>query len=452
MDLLNLPNWRVLDRTEPDGDYLITAEYTVKPGKCLYPDCRSTSISRNGSRPASFRDLPMHGKRVIIKIERQRYICSSCGKSFTQPLPDISTRRDATNRFVTYVGEKSRHLSFAAVADDVGVAENMVKGIFVEYARELEKMHPLQTPTRLGIDEIHISKKFHCVLSNVEENTVFDFLDSRWKKTVARRMSKIKPGDVEVITIDMSRNFRDVAAANLPGAAIVIDKFHVTRMMDEALTSVRIEEGRTLSNEEKKQMMQNKELFTTHRKNLKNKFDEMVLDTWLERLPLLKDAYWVKEDFYSIYDSYDRFEAKSRYKCWQSDIPASVKPFFAESVNSLENWEKEIFAYFDCQPRLTNAFTESLNSLIRHINRNGRGYSFDVLRAKILYGTDATKYRRGVFKRPATKTKMKTKMKTNIDSFSRMMSSEPKAESKAPLFYLGADIKRLIELYESGEL
>lgn len=43
----------------------------------------------------------------------------------------------------------------------------------------------------------------------------------------------------------------------------------------------------------------------------------------------------------------------------------------------------KIFSYFD-HP-ITNAYTESLNSLIRVINRNGRGYSFEALRAKVLY-------------------------------------------------------------------
>lgn len=47
------------------------------------------------------------------------------------------------------------------------------------------------------------------------------------------------------------------------------------------------------------------------------------------------------------------------------------------------NWHDEVFAYFD-HP-ITNAYTESLNNLIRVMNRLGRGYSFDALRAKILF-------------------------------------------------------------------
>ncbi len=49
----------------------------------------------------------------------------------------------------------------------------------------------------------------------------------------------------------------------------------------------------------------------------------------------------------------------------------------------------EILAYFD-HP-ITKAYTESLNNLIRVMNRLGRGYSFEALRATILFAEGAFK-------------------------------------------------------------
>ena len=49
------------------------------------------------------------------------------------------------------------------------------------------------------------------------------------------------------------------------------------------------------------------------------------------------------------------------------------------------------FAYFD--HRYTNATTEALNGLIKAMNRNGRGYQFKTLRAKMLFS-------KGVRKKP----------------------------------------------------
>ncbi len=43
----------------------------------------------------------------------------------------------------------------------------------------------------------------------------------------------------------------------------------------------------------------------------------------------------------------------------------------------------EIFAYFE--HRVTNAYTESLNNIARLTNCIGRGYSFEAIRAKMLF-------------------------------------------------------------------
>jgi hypothetical protein len=54
----------------------------------------------------------------------------------------------------------------------------------------------------------------------------------------------------------------------------------------------------------------------------------------------------------------------------------------AQPQIALVNWREEAFNYLDV--RLTNAYTEGMNGLARRMDRNGRGYSFPVLRAKLL--------------------------------------------------------------------
>ncbi|MBN2866764.1 MAG: transposase, partial [Thiotrichales bacterium] len=54
--------------------------------------------------------------------------------------------------------------------------------------------------------------------------------------------------------------------------------------------------------------------------------------------------------------------------------------------------------------RITNAYTESLNSLIRVMDRLGRGYSFEALRAKILFSEGSHKHK---LKRPKFEKRFK---------------------------------------------
>lgn len=48
----------------------------------------------------------------------------------------------------------------------------------------------------------------------------------------------------------------------------------------------------------------------------------------------------------------------------------------------VDRWHREIFTYFEFPA--TNAFVENRNGLIKMANRAGRGYTFDVIRAKAL--------------------------------------------------------------------
>jgi len=68
-----------------------------------------------------------------------------------------------------------------------------------------------------------------------------------------------------------------------------------------------------------------------------------------------------------------------------------------------------VFAYFDTG--LTNAFTEAANGILKIANRLGRGYSIDVLRARVINRNPAKEanlfvcdYCRGIFPKGETIT------------------------------------------------
>lgn len=72
-------------------------------------------------------------------------------------------------------------------------------------------------------------------------------------------------------------------------------------------------------------------------------------------------------------------------RAWRQGVPKhlATTPKFKPSLDALKNWEDEILAYWDYPA--TNAYTESLNNQIRSIERQGRGYSFEVLRTKVIF-------------------------------------------------------------------
>ena len=106
--------------------------------------------------------------------------------------------------------------------------------------------------------------------------------------------------------------------------------------------------------------------------------------------------------------------------------------------------------YFD-KP-LTNAYTESLNNIIRSINRNGRGYSFDVLRAKILFAKGAQRKTRETFQKQQFKAgilrdeSIKNLMFHPLDFGTGLSTDWDKSK------ILGADISTILQYMEEGRL
>jgi transposase len=56
---------------------------------------------------------------------------------------------------------------------------------------------------------------------------------------------------------------------------------------------------------------------------------------------------------------------------WESSLAPEIKDAFYPLIRAVNNWMPEIIAYFDHS--VTNAYTESLNNLIRVMNRLGEG-------------------------------------------------------------------------------
>ncbi len=132
MDSFHLPGWEVL-RIE-EGEYVYRVMMKLSSPSPFCPSCGEPSY-RHGSRIQAYTDRPMHGKRVSLLVDRQRYRCTGCGKTFVETLPEIDPVRLMTQRLRAYVEQESLKRSFVSIADDVGIHEKTVRLIFHDYLR-----------------------------------------------------------------------------------------------------------------------------------------------------------------------------------------------------------------------------------------------------------------------------------------------------------------------------
>ena len=108
--------------------------------------------------------------------------------------------------------------------------------------------------------------------------------------------------------------------------------------------------------------------------------------------------------------------------------------------------------HFDDE-RITNAFTESFNAKVRRVYRNGHGYTFERLRAKVLF-TDRLQ------KRVPLQEKVKVKKQRFEDiSMGRMtylmmsgtFDDEYEVKTKTRMANVGTDLPTLLALLDSDD-
>ncbi len=442
MDLLNLPHFRTLSTKETEYDRQIELETVNPPSACPHCGCVS-NLYRYGKREQLFMDLPIHGKRVGLLIHRQRYQCRECRQTFLERLDHtIDEKRNATKRLVKYIEKQSLKRTFVSIAEDVGLNEKTVRNIFRDYVNQLEREIRFVTPKWLGIDEIHIIKPC-CVITNVEDRTIVDLLPNRNKETVIRYLQHLRDRErIQYVTMDMWKPYKEAVQAVIPNAVTIVDKFHIVRMVNDVLESIRKKIRADLSPKQRRGLLHDRFILLKRERDLTFQ-EQLILETWTKNYETLGNAYRLKETFYAIWDGKDHESALKLYREWREQIPDTLLSAFDPLLKAIEQWETEIFAYFDYP--VTHAYTEALNGLIRAMYRLGRGYSFAALRAKILFTEGATKT-----KKPAYPKRNFPDREVLCDTMMRVNAGLIFEHGEKPIS-LGVDISTLTQLLESGE-
>ena len=343
-------------------------------------------VYKHGRQKIEFRDTPMRGKSVVLHMRRQRFRCTFCEKTFAEATPAIHGKRMMTKRLVDYIVKRCFQGTNMAVAREIGIDEGTIRNVFDDWVAMKQAEMTVATPTVLGIDEVHMAD-VRCVLTNIETRTLFDILPSRAKSDLRPYFDALSDKtNVETIVADMWRPYHDLAKEFFPGVPTVVDRFHIVRMAVDALDEVRKDVARGQAHVDRIRLKDDRFLLFKRSGNL-SEIERARIRAWLGEDPRLKLAYTVKERFSDAFEERTRQAGERAIDKSIQMIPASLDTYFGKLVTAVGNWKPQILNFFE--RRVTNRYTESVNGLIREIDRNGRGYSFPVIRARMLF--DETK-------------------------------------------------------------
>jgi transposase len=261
------------------------------------------------------------------------------------------------------------------VAALMGEHDTLLWRIIRHYVGDAYIQKGMGCVTKVGIDETSTRKGHHCisVFVDMEKRDVLYCAEGKDGGTVLSfteelKLHNAKSDQITDVSMDMSLAFISRAAMHLPDAAVTYDKFHVVKLLNEALDRVRQEE-------QKKNpllLKRTRYLWLKNPKALTVKQQEQLKTLSKENLRTMK-AYQMKLTFQDIYrGGPDVRVAQAAIKKWLSwAVRSRLEPIKA-FARMLKSHMAGVLRYF--KSRLTAGASEAINSKIQYIKRRARGY------------------------------------------------------------------------------
>jgi transposase len=183
--------------------------------------------------------------------------------------------------------------------------------------------------------------------------------------------------------MDMWKAFENATRAHTK-AAILYDRFHVSRQLNEAMDKVRKSEYARVSDKNRRFIKGQKYTLLSNRENL-SLDGQRALKALLSANKRLNTAYVLKESFSRLWDY--RYEASARkfFDNWKFSLKwQRLKPFENFAAMIERHWEG-VAASFKPENKISPGFVEGLNNKIRVIQRRAYGLrDEEYLRLKVL--------------------------------------------------------------------
>ena len=377
--------------------------------KCKCPKCgKHTKSVHDRLKPITLKYVKAFEFITYIVLIKRRFICHGCKYKFTEQVTIQRENKNISNKVEQKVLKdlKQYNLSLKYIAEENNISDNTVRNILKEHTKDYPK-NIINLPRVISFDEFKADTKegkYAFVLNDPIHKETLDVLSNRKKEYLIQYFTYCENRhSVEYVISDMYEPYRIVTTIMFPKAKYVVDPFHYTRYIMDALDKVRIrlqdnygynsKEYRILKNKKNVSLLRrysNEIDWFTYTKRFKNnhlvdvlKYDlrENILDIDEE----LKMSYQLKELFLDITHHATYENVKSQLINWIALVREQNIEEMSEAANTIENWLEYICNSF-IDKRFSNEFTEGLNNKIKVIKRVGFGYKdFDFFRLRLLY-------------------------------------------------------------------
>ena len=311
-----------------------------------------------------------------VHCKRPRVKCDNCGvQQVTAPFERQNSRH--TLLFEGYAMMIMEDVPRRKASRLLRCNEKTLASILSYWVNKAVDALGLSDVTKLAIDETSCKRGHDYVTVTIDamKRRVFDVQQGRKKEAVTAMRKKLerqggKSTNISAVTSDMSKSYLPGIKENFPQAEQIIDKFHVKKVLTDALDAVRKQEQKETDN--KKDLFLARNFLMTPKSRMNN--EQLARLTSLSKAyPKTGRAFRIVQALDLFYASNDDKEAAAQFKHLYSWMRRSRLKPMKEAAETLMNHEQQILNYF--HDRLTNAVCEGINSMIQAAKRKARGFN-----------------------------------------------------------------------------
>jgi transposase len=345
--------------------------------ECGAADCKAYDTEEKSWRHLNFFQFETH-----LRARLPRVRCGKCGVLPVSP-PWARPGSGFTLLFEALVLTLAAHMPVRAIARLLGEHDTRLWRILHHYVDFSRAERDDSAVREVGIDET-ASRRGHNYVSlfvDLDEAKVLYVAEGRSAATVEefRRDLEEHGGrteQIEEVCCDMSPAFIKGIEMAFPEAAITFDKFHVMRVIGDA-----VDKTRRVERAEYPELKGYRYALLRNPESMSDR--ELDFTSQLLRKSTSKTAraFHLKLVFREFYDQPRKFAERYLEKCYRWAVRSRI-PAMIEAAQTIRRHWDGVLRWF--VSRISNGLLEGLNSLVQAAKAKARGYaSFKNLRTII---------------------------------------------------------------------
>ena len=353
---------------------------SLEPGyETTCPTCGKAAM-RYDSRRRRWRHLDTCQFRTFLSAEVPRVECP-VHKILQIRVPWAEENSRFTAMFECLVIDWLRAMggAIAPLAAQLRLGWEEVNGIQERAVERGLARRPAEETDQLCVDETSFKRRhdYVTVVSSSIESKVLFVGDDRTQESLDAYFTKLTPEQLAAVisvSMDMSAAYVASTRAHIPDAdgKIAFDKFHVAKILGDAVDKVRRAENAELMATGDKSLVRSKHFW------LENP-DNMSAERWSGRFAVLRQsclrtarAWGMKETAMGLWDYVSKIWAEKGWRKWISWAARSRLEPMKKAARTVKN---HLWGILNAVVnKVTNATAESLNSKIQRIKRAACGF------------------------------------------------------------------------------